>query len=58
MFLIVLISVWTSSNIKLELEIQELRSCVKVEVDALGYPSLLLLMVSVDVRATAEGEHG
>ena len=58
-FLMVLISLWTSSNIKLELEISELRSYVKVEVDALGYPSLIVLMVSVDVRATVEeGEHG
>ena len=53
-FLMVLISLWTSSNIKLELEISELRSCVKVEVNA-----LIVLMVSVDVRATVEeGEHG
>ena len=28
----------------------ELRSCVKVEVDALGSPSLIVLMVSVDVK--------
>ena len=28
----------------------ELRSCVKVEVAALGYPSLIVLMVSVDVK--------
>ena len=53
-FLMVLISLWTSSNIKLEPEISELRSCVKVEVNA-----LIVLMVSVDVRATVEEEeHG
>ena len=28
----------------------ELRSCVKVEVDVLGSPSLISLMVSVDVK--------
>ena len=28
----------------------ELRSCVKVEVDVLGSPSLIVLMVSVDVK--------
>ena len=28
----------------------ELRSCVKVEVAVLGYPSLIVLMVSVDVK--------
>ena len=28
----------------------ELRICVKVEVDALGPPSLIVLMVSVDVK--------
>ena len=26
------------------------RSCVKVEVDVLGSPSLIVLMVSVDVK--------
>ena len=30
--------------------ILELRSCVKVEVDILGSPSLIVLMVSVDVK--------
>ena len=30
--------------------ISELRSCVKVEVDVLGSPSLIVLMVSVDVN--------
>ena len=33
-----------------EVEGSELRSCGKVEVDALGSPSLKVLMVSVDVR--------
>ena len=33
-----------------ELEIPELRSCVKVEVAVLGSPSLINLMVSVDVK--------
>ena len=28
----------------------ELRSCVKVEVTVLGFPSLISLMVSVDVE--------
>ena len=28
----------------------ELRSCVKVEVAVLGSPSLIVLMVSVDVK--------
>ena len=28
----------------------ELRSCVKVEVDVLGSPSLIVLMVAADVR--------
>ena len=28
----------------------EFRSCVKVEVDVLGSPSLIVLMVSVDVK--------
>ena len=28
----------------------ELRSCVKVEVDVMGSPSLIVLTVSVDVR--------
>ena len=28
----------------------ELRSCVKVEVDVLSSPSLIVLMVSVDVK--------
>ena len=30
--------------------ISELRSCVKVEVDVLGSPSIIVLMVSVDVK--------
>ena len=28
----------------------ELRSCVKVEVDVLGSPPLIALMVSVDIK--------
>ena len=28
----------------------ELRSCVKVEVDVLGSPSVISLMISVDVK--------
>ena len=28
----------------------ELRSCVKVEVAVLGFPSLIVLMLSVDVK--------
>ena len=30
--------------------VPELRSCVKVEVAVLGFPSLIVLMVSVDVK--------
>ena len=30
--------------------ISELRSCVKAELDVLGSPSLIVLMVSVDVK--------
>ena len=30
--------------------ISELRSCMKVQVDVLGSPSLIVLMVSVDVK--------
>ena len=33
-----------------EEETAELRSCVKVEVDVLGSPSLIVLTVSVDVK--------
>ena len=29
---------------------EELRSCVKAEVAVVGYPSLISLMVSVDVK--------
>ena len=32
------------------LSVPELRSCVKVEVAVLGSPSLIVLMVSVDVK--------
>ena len=32
-----------------ELELSELRSCVKVEVAVLGSPSLIVCVVSVDV---------
>ena len=32
------------------LSLSELRSCVKVEVDVLGYPSLIVITVSVDVK--------
>ena len=36
---------------KVELDISsELRSCMKVEVDVLGSPSLISLVVSVDVK--------
>ena len=34
----------------LKLYLSDLRSCVKVEVAVLGPPSLIVLMVSVDVR--------
>ena len=41
-----------SVNLKqhLSCSISELRSCVKVEVDVLGSPSLIVLTVSVDVK--------
>ena len=32
--------------------LSELRSCVKVEVAVLVYPSLIFLMVSVDINIT------
>ena len=31
-------------------EESELRSCVRVEVAVLGFPSLIILMVSVDAK--------
>ena len=34
----------------------ELRSCVKVEVEVLGPPSLIVLMVSVAVKQHCTGE--
>ena len=37
-------------NAKLLTYLSELRSCVKVEVAILGSPSLIILMVSVDVK--------
>ena len=41
-----------SVNVKqhLSCSISELRSCVKVEVDVLGSPSLIVRTVSVDVK--------
>ena len=33
-----------------ELELSELRNCVKVEVAVLGSPSLIVCVVSVDVK--------
>ena len=33
-----------------QMEYSELRSCMKVEVTVLFYPSLIILMVSVDVN--------
>ena len=38
------------ATFKKEATASELRSCVKVEVAVLGYPSLISLMVSVDVK--------
>ena len=35
---------------KTDLTDSELRSCVKVEVAVLGSPSLIVLMVSVDIK--------
>ena len=35
---------------KKKVESSEFRSCVEVEVDVLGSPSLIILMVSVDVK--------
>ena len=37
-------------TLKLKHQVSELRSCVKVEVAVLGSPSLMVLMVSVDVK--------
>ena len=36
----------------------ELRSCVKLEVSVLGSPSLIVLMVSVDVKQHAVSRFG
>ena len=38
------------NNIKIKQNSQELRSCVKVDVDVLGSPSLIVRTVSVDTR--------
>ena len=38
------------ATLNLNTQSQSLRSCVKVEVDVLGSPSLIVLMVSVDVK--------
>ena len=38
------------SQLAITLQVAELRSCVKVEVDVLGSPSLTVLMISVDVK--------
>ena len=38
------------THFRAEVIISELRSCVKVEVTVFGSPSLIVLMVSVDVR--------
>ena len=40
---------WTYSN-ELELKPTELRGCVKIEVSLLDVLSLMVLMVSVDVK--------
>ena len=50
-----LICQMTSEHIKHQLIIiitdaYEFRSCVKVEVAVLGFPSLIVLMVSVDIK--------
>ena len=39
-----------ATAVRLFLCFSELRSCVKVEVAVLGSPSLIVLMVSVDVK--------
>ena len=39
-----------SCNLGMEWVLSEVRSCVKVEVAVLGSPSLIVLMVSVDVK--------
>ena len=44
------VSVMVTVYVKLELKPSELRSCVEVEVAVLGSPSLISLMVSVDVK--------
>ena len=38
------------SQLAITLQAAEFRSCVKVEVDVLGSPSLMVLTVSVDVK--------
>ena len=42
----------------LNCSISELRSCKKVEVNVLGSPSLIVLVVSVDVKQRLEEEGG
>ena len=37
------------AKLNLNRDDSELRSCVKVEVDVLGFPSLIVRMVSVDI---------
>ena len=44
---------WGSEGVKaweMQPKMSELRSCVKVEVAAMGSPSLIVLTVSVDVK--------
>ena len=45
--------VWTEKGLPFLMKMKsEPRSCVKVEVAVLGFPSLIVLMVSVGVKAT------
>ena len=51
-----MVSVESKATLNLNKCSSELRSCVKVEVAVLGFPSLIILMVSVECKATSEAE--
>ena len=52
-----MVSVDVKENIELDIS-SELRNCMKVEVDVLGSPSLISLVVSVDVKQHKNGRGG
>ena len=59
MYAVCLLVNWSATSIRrerLKKTLKELRSCVKVEVDVLGSPSLTVLMVSVDVKQHRRAE--